>query len=113
MVASCGILNSDDDIAPAKGILAVGGEFLLYPGRATNLFHISANGSEITQLTHDSLAYLDAKWSPDGRQILADAEYVIDNAFIFLFNSDGNGRELLLTSALFQYGLPTEADWHI
>ncbi len=98
--ASCGIFDSGDDIAPARGILAVGGEFHLYPGLANNLFHISENGNEITQLTDDSLGYLDAKWSPDGRQIIAGAEFIIDNAFIFLINSDGSGKELLLSGSL-------------
>ncbi|MCH8305998.1 MAG: PD40 domain-containing protein [Candidatus Marinimicrobia bacterium] len=100
MIASCGIFDSNDDIAPAKGFLAVGGEFLLFPGTATNLFHISDNGSEITQLTFDSLAYLDAKWSPDGRQIIAGAMFIRDNSFIYLFNSDGSGKELLHSSSL-------------
>ena len=97
MIASCGQLDSNDDIAPAKGFLAGGGQFLLFPGTASNLFHISDNGSEITQLTFDSLAYLDAKWSPDGRQIIAYAEFGFHTDFIVLFKSDGSGKEFLLS----------------
>lgn len=106
IAASCGIFDSNDDIAPAKGILAAGGGFHLYPGLANNLFHISENGDEITQLTFDSLAYYKAKWSPDGRQILAEAEFVIHNAFIYLFNSDGSGKEFLLSGSLYPIWSP-------
>ena len=106
MASSCGLLDSNDDRAPAKGLLAVGGEFHLGPGLANNLFHISENGNEITQLTFDSLAYFTAKWSPDGRQIIADAAFVIDNAFIYLLNSDGSGKELLLSGSLFPIWSP-------
>ncbi|MEE9238994.1 MAG: hypothetical protein V3U58_05470, partial [Thermodesulfobacteriota bacterium] len=99
MAASCGLLDSNDEIAPAKGFLAGGGQFLLFPGTASNLFHISENGNEIIQLTFDSLAYPDAKWSPDGRQIIANALFGFHNDFIILFNSDGSGKEFLLSGA--------------
>ncbi len=63
----------------------------------SDLFKITADGSEIEQLTDLSGAILSLTWSPDGRKIAFSSNYVDVGGFfqIYLIRPDGGDIQLL------------------
>lgn len=60
-----------------------------------NIYVMSADGSKLTQLTHDSADKNRVSWSPDGQHIVFD-ETDGTNGNIFIINSDGLNRVRLI-----------------
>ena len=60
-----------------------------------DLFAIDVDGTNLRQLTNDSAAEYQARWSPDGTRIVFDSVPDDGKWNIYLMNADGSGRRRL------------------
>lgn len=59
------------------------------------IFVMNADGSQVTQLTHNDVHEFDPIWSPNGRQI-AFGRCFPDRCQVVVINADGSGEQVLI-----------------
>src|SRR2546426_7793953 len=73
----------------------------------TTLFRSNADGTGVTQLTHnDFIADDDPVWSPDGKRIAFHSTRDGDDEDIFVMNADGTGVIQLTSNSVLPDGSP-------
>lgn len=63
-------------------------------GSGTNVFVVSADGSALTQLTHDHASQCQAIWSPDGSQIAFISDRQDKTGHLYVMKADGSNLHL-------------------
>jgi Tol biopolymer transport system component/DNA-binding winged helix-turn-helix (wHTH) protein len=97
-------VSSTGEVTPVKGFLASAvrtdttrdGKWIAWTDSSGRLWRAHADGSELLQLTPDSLDVFLARWSPDGKQLALMAREPGHAWQIYLTSSDGGDLQPLL-----------------
>jgi Tol biopolymer transport system component len=70
------------------------------------IFVMNADGSRVTQLTHNTDHEIEPMWSPDGRRIAFNSSRpgAFETVEIFVMNADGTGITRLTNNAFIDFG---------
>ncbi len=62
-------------------------------GDSYHIMVMNSDGSNLTQLTNDSLVHYNDNWTPDGRILFTNATCLGCNSTLYVMNADGTGKQ--------------------
>ncbi|MEN8144688.1 MAG: hypothetical protein ABFS14_07010 [Gemmatimonadota bacterium] len=89
------------------------GAWLVFAGGSLppDIFVVRPDGSDLAQITHDSLPVLQPDWAPDGVRIVYTRSIIPDNNVeVYLMNADGSDQRNLTNNPTFDFGAAWSPD---